>query len=59
MLLITAILFVGIAETLPKQPTTVGAASDPSFYYFMGFLFIFDIFVLIVDYSKSDRERTA
>jgi hypothetical protein len=48
MLLITAILFVAIAEAIPdaKAPS-----SDPAyFYYSMCVLFWFDVFVLSLDY---------
>ncbi|ACK51217.1 hypothetical protein Msil_2285 [Methylocella silvestris BL2] len=58
MLLITAILFVGIAEAIPKPSAPGAAPPDPAqFYLFMAFLFAFDVFVLIVDYLKSDAAR--
>jgi hypothetical protein len=59
MLLISAILFVGIAEAIPKQ--SMNGKSDPAdpaqFYFFMSFLFFFDSLVLVVDFFKSDRGR--
>lgn len=54
MLLITAILFVGIAEVIPDSKTP----SNPAyFYYSMWILFWFDAFVLILDFLKSDKVR--
>ena len=55
MLLITAILFVGVAEAIPGSKIP---SSDPAyFYYSMCILFWFDVFVLVFDFLKSGKDR--
>lgn len=57
MLLITAILFVGIAESIPKSGSPVADLHPERFYVFMSVLFGFDVFVLGIDFWKSGERR--
>lgn len=61
MLLVTAILFVGLAEAIPKAEDIHKAAPTPAdlayFYYFLSVLFLFDAIVLWADFLKSDAGR--
>ena len=58
MLLLTAILFVCIAETIPQQVKVAGGADTYPhaglFYGFMAVMLTFDVIVLIVDRFKSE-----
>lgn len=54
VLLITAILFVGIAEAIPDSKAP---SSDPAYFYYFMWVFWFDAAVLFIDYLKSDKDR--
>jgi len=54
MLLITAIFFVKISQTIPGQGLIGSAEMDPKlFYYWMAAMLWFDAAVLFVDWAKS------
>lgn len=61
MLVLTSILFVCIAEALPRldgsRAFKPGDVAD--FYHFLGFMLAFDVFVLIVDVAKTKPEARA
>jgi hypothetical protein len=61
MLLLTAILFVCIAEAIPKQPEAGHALTEMHaqwFYHWMAVMLGFDVLILIVDFLKSPvKER--
>ena len=61
MLLITAILFVKIAQAIPGPSLVLGAPpGDPAlFYHWMANMFFFDTAVLVVDAIKSNGLRRA
>ena len=54
ILLITAILFVGIAEAIPTSKDSSGGSY---FYTFLGFVFIFDALALWIDFVKAPRAQ--
>lgn len=59
MLLLTALLFVFMAEkipsfTVPPTPLSATARQAQSFLHWMAIMFIFDVFVLAIDYWKSE-----
>jgi len=58
MLLLTAILFVCVAEAIPKQPEAGHAAAElnpQAFYYWMAVMLGFDVFVVAVDRIKTPK----
>nr|WP_294548953.1 hypothetical protein [uncultured Rhodopila sp.] len=60
MLLLTAVLFVCIAESIPSA-ADIGTPSDFApgrFYFWMSVTFGFDVFVLGVDYVKNWQRRS-
>jgi hypothetical protein len=54
MLLVTAIFFVGMAESLRTNGTPTPAA----FYFWLGLMLVFDCGVLLIDYAKSPVKET-
>jgi len=63
MLLITAMLFVCIAESIPKPTVSWVAAGEKTFmtdtalfYQLMLITLVFDAAVLLIDYLKSDKQ---
>ncbi len=56
MLVITATLFVGIAEQTPNQEFTTASAAAP-FYRAMAAMFLYDAAVLVIDWLKTPRRK--
>ena len=54
MLILTAVFFLGMAESLQSK----GVPTPAAFFFWLGLMLLFDCFVLLVDYVKSpDRGR--
>src|SRR5208283_1421724 len=60
MLLLTAVLFVCIAESIPSATDVRDpkAFAPDRFYFWMSLTFGFDVFVLVVDYAKNWSRRS-
>lgn len=63
MLVITAILFVCIAEAIPRADPSKGyvysVAESSMFYNLMAIMLVFDVMVLVVDFLKTPEAQRA